>query len=229
MLVVSVGLEPSLDDLPADDAPLLLTELYAEQFDEIVDSPRILKLWDGNPTARPHVRKPTADEAARWYASFLDRENETHQSISDEDKDYDSKGGGIPWPWRTEDDWECPLLGTCHPVSMAALTLKFAPMQNGPTVRNQLRRCTYSGDSPSKYHLVIAPGGPHRRARRIARGPDRNRSPPDCAGAAAKAVWLRIGIVEKRRPSETSIAWPEPATAHLMRVGFLHDPRAHVR
>ena len=89
-----------------------------------------------------HVRKPTADEAARWYASFLDRENETHPSISDEDKDYDSKGGGIPWPWRTEDDWECPLLGTCHPVSMAALTLKFAPMQNGPTVRNQLRRCT---------------------------------------------------------------------------------------
>ena len=49
------------------------------------------------------------------------------------------------------------LAGSPHPVSMAALTLKFAPMQNGPTVRNQLRRCTYSGDSPSKYHLVIAP------------------------------------------------------------------------
>jgi hypothetical protein len=90
----------------------LLTELYAEQFDEIVDSPRILKLWDGDPDTL-HVRKPTADEAARWYASFLDREKETRPTAIDEDKDYDSEGGGIPWPWRTEDDWACPLLGTC--------------------------------------------------------------------------------------------------------------------
>ena len=112
VLVVSVGLEPSLDDQPADDAPLLLTELYAEQFDEIVDSPMILKLWDGDPDTL-HVRKPTADEAARWYASFLDREKETRPTAIDEDKDYDSAGGVIPWPWRTEDDWECPLLGTC--------------------------------------------------------------------------------------------------------------------
>ena len=56
VLVVSVGLEPFLDDQPADDAPLLLTELYAEQFDEIVDSPMILKLWDGDPDTL-HVRK----------------------------------------------------------------------------------------------------------------------------------------------------------------------------
>lgn len=79
MLVVSVGLEPSLDDLPADDAPLLLTELYAEQFDEIVDSPRILKLWDGDPTARPQADRRRSRSLVCLVSGQRERNTPEHQ------------------------------------------------------------------------------------------------------------------------------------------------------
>ena len=57
VLVVSVGLEPSLDDLPADDAPLLLTELYARTVRRDRGQPEDPQAvgWRPGHTARPQA------------------------------------------------------------------------------------------------------------------------------------------------------------------------------
>src|SRR5262245_26645949 len=48
------------------------------------------------------------------------------------------------------------------------------------------------------------------------------------AGRAQRGLcvvyWLRVGVSIVRGPSEAAVAWPESATAHLMRIGLGHHP-----